>query len=231
MNGGRHTDREYEAELRHLRDRILRMAGRVETMIARAVACFAARDVGGARETIFHDEAVNADEVEIDELCLAILARRQPMASDLRFIALALKMVTDLERIGDLAVNICERTEAMMDEPPLPAWNGLETMASIVQEMLRDAMNALVDRDPVQARAVIERDEDVDELYHRSLRQLFTMMASQPALLQTGLHAQAVAKHLERIGDHATNIAEEVVYLVEAHDIRHAGKRGTSQAR
>lgn len=226
MNGTRHTDREYEAELRDLRDRILRMAGRVEAMIARAVSCFTSRDQAEARTTIGLDEAVNADEVEIDELCLAILARRQPMASDLRFIALALKMVTDLERIGDLAVNICERAEAMTDEPPLPLFRGVEEMATIVQTMLREAMDALVARDATRARAVIERDEDVDELYHRALRQLFTMMASQPALLQSGLHAQAVAKHLERIGDHATNIAEEVVYLVEAHDIRHAGKRG-----
>ena len=220
-----HTDREFEAELSSLRDRILRMSGRVEEMIALAVKAFAARDEDLARRTIQLDENVNNDEVEIDEACLAILARRQPLASDLRFIALALKMVTDLERIGDLAVNISERAIAMSGEAPLPPWSGAEVMADSVQRMLREAMDALVARDAARARLVIERDEDVDEMYHRALRELFQHMAATPALLQSGLHAQAVAKHLERIGDHATNIAEEVVYLVEATDIRHAGKR------
>jgi phosphate transport system protein len=221
----RHTDREYEAELEALRDRILKMAGRVEDMIARAVKAFTIRDESLARAVISDDEVVNRDEVEIDEMCLAVLARRQPLASDLRFIALALKMVTDLERIGDLAVNISERAEAMAREQPLSSWTGAEEMMRIVQAMLQEALDALVARDAAKARAVIERDEDVDELYQRALRDLFKLMATQPALLQSGLHAQAVAKHLERIGDHATNIAEEVVYLVEGADIRHAGKR------
>jgi phosphate transport system protein len=215
----------YEAELETLRDRILKMAGRVEDMIQRAMKAFAIRDDALARGVIADDDVVNRDEVEIDELCLALLARRQPLASDLRFIALALKMVTDVERIGDLAVNISERAEAMAREQPLSSWSGAEEMARIVQEMLQTALDALVARDAAKARAVIERDEDVDELYHRALRELFKLMATQPALLQSGLHAQAVAKHLERIGDHATNIAEEVVYLVEGADIRHAGKR------
>jgi phosphate transport system protein len=223
----RHTDREYEAELLTLRDRILKMAGRVEDMIARAVRAFTSRDVSLAKAVISDDDLVNTDEVEIDEMCLAILARRQPLASDLRFIATTLKMVTDLERVGDLAVNVCERAEAMAAEQPLPAWSGADDMGRIVQEMLKEAMDALVARDAARARKVIDRDEDVDELYHRSLRELFKLMASQPTLLQSGLHAQAVAKHLERIGDHATNLAEEVVYLVEATDIRHAGKRST----
>ena len=221
----RHTDREYEAELATVSERILKMAGRVEDMIARAVRAFATRDAALAKETIALDELVNADEVEIDEMCLAVLARRQPLASDLRFLATALKMVTDLERIGDLAVNVSERAEEMASEPPLPPWTGASAMAEIVQEMLAAAMDALVKRDAARARKVIDRDEDVDELYHRSLRELFKLMASDPAILQACLHAQAVAKHLERIGDHATNVAEEVVYLVEATDIRHAGKR------
>lgn len=220
----RHTDREYEAELRDLRDRILRMAGRVEEMIARAVQAFTTRDGDLARATILLDEAVNADEVAIDELCLTILARRQPMASDLRFIALALKMVTDLERIGDLAVNVCERSQVAVDLAHV-SWRGGEEMAVRVQRMLREAMDALVARDAERARAVIVLDEEVDELYHRALREVFEAMAADPSLLQSGLNAQAVAKHLERIGDHATNIAEEVVYLVDATDIRHVGKR------
>ena len=224
MTAQRHTDREFEAELSALRERILRMAGRVEHMIALAVRAFTTRDEELAKSTIALDEQVNTDEVEIDEACLAILARRQPLASDLRFIALALKMVTDLERIGDLAVNVSERAIAIAKEPAL-SWSGAEPMAESAQSMLKQAMDALVSRDAARARAVVDRDEDVDELYHRALRDLFRLMAGSPALLQSGLHCQAVAKHLERIGDHATNIAEEVVYMVEATDIRHAGKR------
>lgn len=220
----KHTDREFEAELATLRDRILRMAGRVEEMIVLAVRAFMTRDEALAAATIMRDDEVNNDEVEIDESCLAILARRQPLASDLRFIALALKMVTDLERIGDLAVNVCERAIAIRKEPALP-WTGVEPMVAAAQSMLKDAMDALVSRDANKARAVIDRDEDVDELYHRGLRELFRQMTGSPELLQAGLHCQAVAKHIERIGDHATNIAEEVVYMVEATDIRHAGKR------
>jgi phosphate transport system protein len=220
----KHTDREFEAELSALRERILRMAGRVERMIALAVRAFMARDEALAATTILLDEEVNTDEVEIDEACLAILARRQPLASDLRFIALALKMVTDLERIGDLAVNVCERAIAIAKEPAM-AWSGAEMMAEATQAMLKQAMDALVTRDASRARDVIDSDEQVDELYHRALPELFRLMSRSPELLQSGLHCQAVAKHLERIGDHATNIAEEVVYMVEATDIRHAGKR------
>jgi phosphate transport system protein len=225
MMTAKHTDREFEAELSDLRERLLRMGGRVEHMIALAVRAFVARDDAQARSTIALDEQVNTDEVEIDEACLAILARRQPLASDLRFIALALKMVTDLERIGDLAVNVCERAIAIRDEPGAVSWNGAERMADAAQSMLKEAMDALVARDAQRARSVIERDEQVDDLYHQALPELFRMMAKSPDLLQSGLHCQAVAKHLERIGDHATNIAEEVVYMVEATDLRHAGRR------
>lgn len=222
----RHTDREYESELRALNDRLLQMAGRVEEMLAQASRALTERDPDVARRTIRLDEAINADEVEIDEMCLTLLARRQPLASDLRFIASALKMVTDLERVGDIAVNLCERSIELAREPALAPIAGLAQMASLVQEMLKEAMDAFSERAAGRAQAVIRRDDLVDELYHGALRELLALMAREPQVLQRGIHLLTVAKFLERIGDHATNLAEEVVFLVDAKDIRHAGKRG-----
>lgn len=221
----RHTDREYEGELRDLNDRILKMAGRVEEMVSRSVRALAERDPELARSTILLDEAVNADEVEIDEQCQSILARRQPLAGDLRFIACALKMVTDLERIGDIAVNLCERAIELAREPALAPVPELGQMALLVKEMLREVADAFTARAADRARAVVRRDDLVDELYHGSLRTVLSLMGQDPRALQRGIHTLAVAKFLERIGDHTTNLAEEVVYLVDAKDIRHAGKR------
>lgn len=222
----RHTDREYESELRALNDRLLKMAGRVEEMVAQAARALAERDAELARTTILLDETVNTDEVEIDEACQSILARRQPLAGDLRFIACALKMVTDLERIGDIAVNLCERAIELAREPALSPIAGLGQMAALAQEMLKDVMDAFNARAADRARAVVRRDDLVDELYHGVLRELLARMSQDASALQRGIHTLAVAKFLERLGDHATNLAEEVVFLVEGKDIRHAGKRG-----
>ncbi|MCC7072147.1 MAG: phosphate signaling complex protein PhoU [Deltaproteobacteria bacterium] len=221
----RHTDREYEGELRELNDRILKMAGRVEAMVSRSVRALVERDPDLARATILLDESVNADEVEIDEQCQSILARRQPLAGDLRFISCALKMVTDLERIGDIAVNLCERAIELAREPALTPIAELGQMALLVQEMLKEVADAFTARAADRARAVIRRDDMVDELYHGALRTMLSLMSQDPRALQRGIHTLAVAKFLERIGDHATNLAEEVVYLVDGKDIRHAGKR------
>ena len=227
----RHTDREYEGELSLLRERLLRMAGRVEEMLAEAGRAVTERDADLARRTIALDARVNADEIEIDELCLTILARRQPMASDLRFIAASLKMVTDLERMGDLAVNICERAIELTGETPLPEMPSIGEMSARVQRAVKGAMDAFVARDDVAATAVIEQDDAVDELYHTTLRALLDVMRKDASAIQRGIHLQAVAKFLERIGDHATNIAEEVVFLVRGKDIRHKGKRGSEVQR
>src|SRR3954452_6348093 len=146
-----HTDREYENELKKLRERLLKMAGRVEEMIADSVRALVDRDVALAKRTIDADHLVNRAEVETDELCLVILARRQPVASDLRFITLALKMVTDLERIGDLAVNICERAIDLGQEPPLKSCVDVPRMATLAQWMVRDAIDAFVAGDAERA--------------------------------------------------------------------------------
>ena len=218
-----HTDREYDNQLRQLRDKLLLMAGHVEAMIANSVKSLVERDVSLARRTIDNDHKVNQAEVETDELCLVILAKRQPMASDLRFITLALKMVTDLERIGDLAVNICERAIELAAEPPLRNYDDILRTADLVQSMVRDAIDAFVHADDKKAEHVIERDAEVDELYHQIFRDLLAMMLKDSTAIQRGIHMQSVAKWLERIADHSTNLAELVVFMVKGKDIRHLG--------
>ncbi len=218
-----HTDREYDNQLRQLRDKLLLMAGHVESMIASSVKALVDRDVTLARRTIDNDHKVNKAEVETDELCLLILAKRQPMASDLRFITLALKMVTDLERIGDLAVNICERAIDLSSEPPVRSYDDIQRTADIVQTMVRDAIDAFVRADVAKAEAVIARDDEVDELYHQIFRDILQQMLGDSAAIQRGIHVQSVAKWLERIADHSTNLAELVVFMVKGKDIRHVG--------
>jgi phosphate transport system protein len=222
-----HTDREYEARLEEIRERLLAMAGRVEDMIAKSVQAFVDRDVALAQETIRADARVNRAELDTDELCLQVLACRQPLASDLRFITLALKMVTDLERIGDLAVNICERSIDLADKPPLAPARDIPRMAAVVQSMVRDAIDAFVEGDVEEARAVIARDSEVDDIYTRVFREMLEVMRRDPAAVEPGIHVQSVAKWLERMADHATNLSEQVVFMVKGKDIRHLGKLGT----
>jgi phosphate transport system protein len=218
-----HTDREYDNQLRQLRDRLLLMAGHTEAMIANAVRALVERDVNLARRTIETDHKVNQAEMDIDELCLVILAKRQPMGSDLRFLTLALKMVTDLERIGDLAVNICERAIDLAAEPPLGSYDDILRTADLVQSMVRDAIDAFVHADDIKAQDVINRDDEVDELYHQLFRDILQMMMRDGSTIQRGIHVQSVAKWLERIADHSTNLAELVVFMVNGKDIRHVG--------
>ncbi len=222
----RHIDRDYERELGELRERLLRMAGVVESMIADAVRAYMTRDTALARRTIDVDPQVNRAEVEADALCLQILARRQPMAGDLRFVTLALKMVTDLERIADLAVSVAHRALALadMDAPP-PPHPDMERIAELAGAMVREAIDAFVRRDAARARAVLERDDEVDDLYHGLFRDLLAEMRGHRTTIDAGILVQAAAKFLERIADHATNLAEEVIFFVDGTDVRHRGKR------
>jgi phosphate transport system protein len=220
----RHTDREYESELGRVRDNLLRMTGRVEQMIADSVRSLLEGDVPLARRTIEDDHKVNRIEVDTDDLCLLILAKRQPLGSDLRFITLAMKMVTDLERIGDLAVNIAERAVALSGERPAAFAAVLERLAELDQSQLRDAIEAFVAKDAVRAEKVCQRDVEVDKLYWQLAQDAQKDMANNAASLERGVHVQAAAKFLERIGDHVTNLAELVIFLVRGKDIRHLGK-------
>jgi phosphate transport system protein len=219
-----HTDREYEGELQELRERLLRMAGMVEQMIIDSVRAALYQDRELAQATIERDIAVNRLEVETDELCLLILVKRQPMASDLRFVTLALKMVTDLERIGDLAVNVSERAIDLAGHPQPWPWDSVEHMGRVVRAMIRDAIQAFVDRDVDKAQAVCERDVEVDKLYWQAFRSVLELMRKQPALVHDGIHVQSIAKFLERMGDHSTNLAEQVVFMIKGKDIRHMGR-------
>ena len=224
MQQKRHTDREYEAELGRVRDNLLRMTGRVEQMIADSVRAMLEGDVHLARRTIDDDHKVNRLEVDTDDLCLLILAKRQPLGSDLRFITLAMKMVTDLERIGDLAVNIAERAVALSGERPAAFAAVLSRLAELDQSQLREAIESFVSRDAARAEKVCARDEQIDKLYWQLAQEAQKDMAHDGASLERGIHVQAAAKFLERIGDHITNLAELVIFLVRGKDIRHLGK-------
>jgi phosphate transport system protein len=219
----RHTDREFESELDTLRERVLLMGARVEEMLTLAFRSFAERDVRIARTIIGMDRQIDQMEVEIDELCLQILARRQPVASDLRFITTTLKLVTDLERIADLCVNVCERVIELATELAPADTTPISAVAAIAQEMVHDALDAFVDHNPEKAREVIERDGIVDASYAQLFPQLMSQMMSDPTLITRSTRLLSLGKYIERIGDHATNIAEMVVFMVRGEDVRHTG--------
>jgi phosphate transport system protein len=222
----RHTDREYEAELSALRERVLLMGAKVEGALESSVKALVDRDSALAQRTIEADRQVNRLEVEIDDLCLRILAKRQPVAGDLRFITMTLKLVTDLERIGDEAVNVCERVIELSSEPPLKPYGGIVLMAQAAQGMLRDVLDAFVKGDEARARDVMARDSLIDGQYGQALRELLTYMMEDPRNISRATKLQSIAKYLERIGDHATNLAEMVVFMLRGKDIRHPGSRG-----
>ncbi len=226
-----HTDREYEAELQRLHEQLLLMGAKVEEMIANSMRALVERDSPLARRMIDFDHQINRLEVEIDELCLRVLAKRQPVASDLRLITIALKLVTDLERIGDLGANICERVIELNMEPTLKPYVDLPRMAEIAQAMVREALDAFVSADADRAQRVIDRDHEVDAYYGQVFRELLTYMLEDPRNIYRAIRAQAIAKYLERIGDHATNLAEMVVFMVMGKDIRHIGSQAPEGAR
>jgi len=220
-----HTNREYEQELRRLREQLLLMGAKVEEMIRGSIRALTERETALAEQMISFDKRINQLELEIDELCMQILARRQPVASDLRFITMALKLVTDLERIGDLGVNICERVVELNAEPPLKPYVDMPNMAREVQEMLHEALDAFVAADADRAQRVIVRDRNVDAYYMQIFRELLTYMMEDPRNIFRATRLQSIAKYLERIGDHVTNLGEMVVFMVKGKDIRHGGRQ------
>jgi phosphate transport system protein len=223
-----HTSRHYERELQELKEAILLLGGMVEEMIASAMKALLSRDSILAKKVIDSDPKVDASELEVDHLCLNLLALRQPAAADLRFIATALKIVTDLERIGDLAVNIGERAMELNEEPPLKPYIDIPRMATAVADMLHRSLDAFVARDPDEARRVLEADDAVDDLNVQLFRELLTYMIEEPKNVSRALRITFIAKYLERIGDHATNIAQMVIFMCEGRDVRHPGVRAAS---
>lgn len=218
---GRHIDREYESELEKLRELLLLMGARVEEMLTSAMSAFEQNDPRAARATIEVDGSVDKLEIEIDELCLRILARRQPVASDLRFITTTLKLVTDLERIGDLCVNLCERVVEFAAEPIAKGAPPIRKIADAAHSMLHDALDAFVARDAARAEDVMGRDSIVDAYYAELFPELIARMMADPQAVFRSTRLLSIGKYLERIADHATNIAEMVVFMVRGEDVRH----------
>jgi phosphate transport system protein len=210
-----------EAELLQLRKQLLLMGAHVEEMIGHAIRALVERDSALASRTMERDAQVDRLEMEIDELCLHILTHHRPVDSDLRFVATALKLVTDLERIADLGVNTCERVLELNLEPPLKYYVDLPKMAEGARAMVREALDAFVARDADRAEQVTLRDAEVDAYYAQIFRELLTYMMEDPRNIYRATRVQSIAKYLERIGDHATNLAEMVVFMVRGKDIRH----------
>jgi phosphate transport system protein len=211
----------FESEMQGLKSQLLTMGGLVENRIHRAVDSLIHRNEAEARNVIASDVEINDLQIEIDERCLKILATQTPVAVDLRFIAAAMKINSDLERMGDQAVNIAENTLKCLDQPPLKPFIDLPRMAAISQEMTRDALDAFVRRDADLARDVLRRDDLVDDLKDQVFRELLTYMMADPGTIERALSLILISRNLERVADHATNIAEDVIFLVEAKDVRH----------
>ncbi|ABC83766.1 phosphate signaling complex protein PhoU [Anaeromyxobacter dehalogenans] len=225
-----HTDKSYEAELRSLRDRLLEMGGLVEQAIAASVRAIVERDSPLAEQVRLRDREVNRMEVDIDGACRRILALRQPAASDLRFITTALKIVTDLERMGDLAVNIAERALDLNQAPSLVPLHDLSKLADLSEAQLKRALDAFVTRDVDKAQEVMRGDDLLDALYLKIFNDLLGLMMEDGRNIRRATSLMFAAKHLERFGDHATNLAEMVVYMVRGTDVRHPRSRADQDA-
>jgi len=212
----------FEHELVDLKEKLLTMASHAEANVNRAIKALVDRDDELARRAMSDDVLVDQLEIEIDELCIQLLSKA-PLASDLRLITVAMKISHDLERVSDEATTIARRTLELSAEPQLKPYVDLPRMAAMALEMLKEALDAFVNRDPVKARAIIPRDKEVDLLNKQLHRELSSYMVERPSTITRCLNLMVISKSLERIADHATNVAEEVVYLYEARDIRHSG--------
>jgi phosphate transport system protein len=217
----KHINADFDAELRSLKEQILAMGGLVDAQVTEAVKAMVDRDTERATRVIEADRAINQMELAIDERCIRMLALRQPAASDLRFIAAALKMVTDLERIGDLAVNMAQRVGPLCEEPPLRAVEELPSMAGAAQKMLRDVLDAFVAGDTVEAEGVMAADAGIDAWMARLFAEVQLVMGGDPKTVARGIATIFFAKHIERMADHTTNVAEMIIYFVRGQDVRH----------
>ncbi len=216
-----HIYKTFDLELKELKEKLLYEGGLVEKAINNAIKALLERNSELADRVIEDDPIVNALEVEIDEFCLKLLALRQPAARDLRFITTAIKINYDLERIGDMAVNICERVQELNQEPILKPYIDLPMMAETVQTMLKESLEAFVNEDVATARKVMKDDQMVDQLLDQIFRELLTYMMQDMKTISRATRVLFISKYLERMADHAVNIAELVVFLVEGKIIRH----------
>jgi len=213
--------RHFEMELQSLKNRLLGMGALVEERVHLAMQALMERRIEAAEQIIAGDAEVNDLQIEIDDRCLKLLALQNPMASDLRLITAAMKINADLERIGDQAVNIAENAVKVSAAAPLRPIIDLPRMAEIAEAMTRDSLDAFVRRDANLAREILARDDEVDQLKDQIFRVLLTHMMADPGTIERALGLILVSRNLERIADHATNIAEDVIFVVEAKDVRH----------
>jgi phosphate transport system protein len=211
----------FREELEALQGRLLEMGGLAEERVRAAVQGLVSRDAALIEGALHGDEPINQLHIEVDNRCFRLLALHQPMATDLRAIVAAVKINTDLERVGDLAVNIAEAANRYIGHPPVKKLIDIPSMGQIAQAMLRDALDSYVKRDTVLAHQVLNEDDRLDGLKTQVFRELLTYMLQDPATIEAGLDLILVSRHLERIGDHATNIAEDVIFMVSALDVRH----------
>jgi phosphate transport system protein len=224
--------RHFQEELERLQSRLLEMGGLAEERVRRAVDAIGSRDPRETDQVLTGDEPINELHIEIDSRCFTLLALHQPMAADLRAIVAAVKINTDLERVGDLAVNIAEAAKRYTRHPPVKKLIDIPRMAEIAQAMLRDALDAFVRRDTGLAQHVLNEDDKLDSLKSQIFRELLTYMLQDPGTIEPALDLILISRHLERIGDHATNVAEDVIFMVSARDVRHhAAEPAANQGR
>src|SRR6266576_940696 len=220
--------RHFQEELEHLKTRLLEMGGLAEEQVRIAVKALVDRDRETIERVLQADEPINKLHIEIDGRCFTLLALHQPMAVDLRAIVAAVKINTDLERVGDLAINIAEAAQRYVGHAPVKKLIDIPRMAAIAQRMLRDALDAFVRRDTELAQHVLNEDDALDALKTQIFRELLAYMLQDPATIEPALDLILVSRHLERIGDHATNIAEDVIFMVSAKDVRHHAAEQTT---
>jgi len=211
----------YSGQLADIRELVLRMGGLAEQMTRRVIHALVQRDADILAEVRGMESQINQLHVEIDEACLELIALRQPAAVDLRFITAAMKIIVDMERIGDQAINITERAESLLAVPPLKPLIDIPRMADIAQEMLKASLDAYVNGDDNLAYQTILKDDEVDQLKDQVFRELLTFMMSDPTTIPRAMDLILVSRHIERIADHATNICEDVIFMVKGKDVRH----------
>ncbi len=218
-------ERHFEADLQALRERLLAMGGVAEAMIQKSIRALVDRDESLVQAVLGHEEEMDLLCIEIDDRCFTLLALQQPMASDLRFLVAGIKINSDLERIADQAVSIALRAQSLIKEPQIKPLIDIPRMASLAQAMVRQSLDAFVRRDPELARRVIEGDDEVDNLRDQVFRELLTYMLADATTIARALDLILVSRNLERIADHATNIAEDVIYIVRGEDVRERGDK------
>jgi len=219
--------RHFEQQLQELLQKIVLMGSTVEAMIQAAVRCLVERNQSYAQEVFAREHEVNKLQLDVDEMAVKLTALQQPVAADVRFLFMSARIASELERVADQAVNICQNVQHTIEHPPLRPLVDLPIMAELAQQMVRDGLSALVEKSVDLANSVLEQEKKVDAFKDQIFRTLLTYMMADPGTVQRALPLLLISRNLERIGDHATNIAEDVIYLVQGRDIRHPADRKT----